>query len=87
MFGVSHGFSYPSLYSQVLDNIKKTDRAKGFAIGSLSFTSGGMFGTFIAGIFVDLFGYKYMFLVLALFVFSGFVTYIFNTNRFKFSFN
>lgn len=87
MFGVSHGFSYPSLYSQVLDNIEKTDRAKGFAIGSLSFTSGGMFGTFIAGVFVDLFGYKYMFMLLALFVFSGFVTYIFNTNRFKLNFN
>lgn len=80
LFGISHGFAYPSLYSIVIDNAGSTDRTKAFAICSLSFTAGGMIGTFLSGIIADIFSYTIMYLfvgILALSAFSVF-TYFYH---------
>ncbi len=75
LFGISHGFGYPSLYSIVIDNAGSTNRTKAFAICSLSFTAGGMFGTFISGIIADTFGYTIMYLFIAALAMSAFLIF------------
>ena len=78
VFGIAHGFVYPSLYTLVIDNVSQFDRSKGFAACSLAFTSGGMVGTIISGFFAEYFGYKIMFLILALFVILAILFFISN---------
>lgn len=77
MFGIAHGFAYPSLYSLIIDNTSDFARAKAFALCSFSFTSGGMFGTFLAGVIANVSGYRVMYSFLALVVLVGFFVFSF----------
>ena len=73
IFGCAHGFVYPSVYSIIIESNPKEARAKAFAISSVSFTGGGMIGSFVFGIVAEAFGFKAMFVSIALMVFLGFL--------------
>ncbi|NIP30095.1 MAG: MFS transporter, partial [Candidatus Dadabacteria bacterium] len=75
LFGVGHGFAYPSIYSIIIENNPIEARAKSFAISSLSFTSGGMIGSFIFGLIADYFNFRIMFFVIAMVVFITFIMF------------
>ena len=75
LFGVGHGFSYISIYSIIIESNPKEARAKSFAISSLSFTSGGMFGCFIFGVIATYLGFEFMFTVIAITVFVTFLLF------------
>ena len=73
IFGCAHGFVYPSIYSIIIESNPKEARAKAFAISSVSFTGGGMMGSFVFGVVAELFGFRTMFVSIALMVFLGFL--------------
>lgn len=81
LFGLGHGFSYPSIYTIIIESAGSASRSKSFAVGSLSFTAGGMTGSFIYGLIADFFGLKTMFIVIAITVFIMFL--IFNSYSIK----
>lgn len=77
LFGIGHGFAYPSIYTIIIESASDNSRARSFAISSLAFTSGGMTGSFLFGIIADYFGYKWMFIsisfsILLMFLFFNF---------------
>ena len=72
VFGCAHGFVYPSVYSIIIDSNPDEARARAFALSSVSFTGGGMAGSFAFGVVADLFGFRTMFVAIALMVFAGF---------------
>ena len=73
IFGCAHGFVYPSIYSIIIESNPKEAGAKAFAISSVSFTGGGMLGSFVFGIVAEFFGFRTMFVSIALMVFLGFL--------------
>ncbi len=75
IFGCAHGFVYPSIYSIIIESNPKEARAKAFAISSVSFTGGGMLGSFVFGMVAELFGFRMMFVSMALMVFLGFLLF------------
>ncbi len=75
IFGISHGFNYPAIYSIVIDNTDSESRSKAFALCSMSFTAGGMIGLFYAGILAEKYGYKVMYLVIAVVAFASFALF------------
>ncbi len=75
VFGVSHGFVYPSIYSIIIDSIVKESRARAFAISSVSFTGGGMLGSFAFGVVAEYFGFETMFFSMGILVFLGFAVF------------
>lgn len=81
MFGIAHGFLYPSLYSIIIDSVNDTSRTRAFAVCSLSFTAGGMAGTFTSGYIADIYGYAVMYFCIAAVVFTAFA--VFSTNYYK----
>ncbi len=76
IFGCAHGFVYPSIYSIIIESNPKEVRAKAFAICSVSFTGGGMLGSFIFGVVAELFGFRTMFFSIGFMVFLGFLFFI-----------
>ena len=76
LFGISHGFTYPSLYLLAMERAGDGVRAKVFAFCSLAFTCGGMLGTFIAGGTADALGYFAMYMGLAVFAFMAFAAFM-----------
>ena len=72
VFGFAHGFVYPSVYSMIIDSNPAGARARAFALSSVSFTGGGMAGSFVFGVVADFFGFRTMFVAVALMVFAGF---------------
>lgn len=72
MFGCAHGFVYPSVYSMIIDSNPAGARARAFAISSVSFTGGGMIGSFVFGVVADAFGFGSMFVSMGLMVFAAF---------------
>jgi MFS family permease len=62
LFGLSHGLVYPSIYALVIDLSPNVDRGKAFAICSVSFTLGGMLGSFIYGVVAEFLGFHIMYL-------------------------
>ncbi len=79
IFGCAHGFVYPSLYSIIIESNPKEARAKAFAISSVSFTGGGMLGSFVFGVVAELFGFRTMFVSIAIIVFLGFLFFARNS--------
>jgi|GEM_PF-1188037 len=75
IFGIAHGFVYPSIYSIVIDNVNAKSRTKAFALCSLSFTAGGMSGTFLSGIIAEDFGYLVMYLTISAIAFAAFIIF------------
>lgn len=84
LFGISHGFVYPSLYSIVIDNTRSVSRTRAFAICSLAFTGGGMTGTFISGLLAHYYGYTVMYLFLTGVLFVSFWIFAFYYRKGKF---
>ncbi len=76
LFGISHGFTYPSFYLLAMENSDKRARAKVFALCSASFTGGGMVGTFVSGGVAHLFGWFSMYMLLAAVSFAGFAVFL-----------
>ncbi len=76
-FGVSHGFTYPSLYLLAMEKSGKEARAKVFALCSVSFTCGGMLGTFASGILSQEFGYFSMYMALAAVSLVGLLVFLY----------
>ncbi len=79
IFGCAHGFVYPSIYSIIIESNPKEARAKAFAISSVSFTGGGMSGSFVFGVVAELFGFRTMFVSIAIMVFLGFLFFARNS--------
>ena len=79
IFGCAHGFVYPSLYSIIIESNPKEARAKAFAISSVSFTGGGMLGSFVFGVVAELFGFRTMFVSIAIMVLLGFLFFARNS--------
>lgn len=75
LFGISHGFTYPSLYLLAMEHSGGGAKAKAFAFCSVSFTGGGMLGTFASGVIADMAGYFAMYAALATVAFAGFVVF------------
>lgn len=75
LFGLAHGFVYPSIYSIVIDNVDSGSRTKAFALCSLSFTAGGMSGTFLSGIVAEGYGYLTMYLMISAVAFAAFILF------------
>lgn len=75
LFGIAHGFLYPSVYSIVIDTVREASRTRAFAICSVFFTAGGMFGTFSSGLIADYHGYQVMYLSIFLTALVGFVLF------------
>ncbi len=65
LFGISHGFTYPSFYLLAMEGSEQQSKAKVFALCSASFTCGGMLGTFVSGGFAHSFGYFSMYMFIA----------------------
>ncbi len=82
IFGVAHGFAYPSIYTIIIESAGSISRSKSFAVSSLSFTAGGMIGSILYGMVADFFGFRVMFSVIASTVFITF--FIFNSYSKKF---
>jgi len=61
LFGAGHGFIYPTLYALVIDSGNPANKGKLFSISSVSFTFGGMAGSFIYGIVASNYNYFVMF--------------------------
>lgn len=62
LFGLSHGLVYPSIYALVIDLSPNVDRGKAFAICSVSFTLGGMLGSFLYGVVAEHLGFQVMYM-------------------------
>lgn len=76
LFGLAHGFTYPSLYLLAMEESGNRARAKVFALCSASFTSGGMLGTFVSGVVANESGYFKMYLFLAGMALAGFFGFV-----------
>ncbi|WP_462137366.1 MFS transporter [Candidatus Mycalebacterium sp.] len=76
LFGIAHGFTYPSLYLLAMEESGNRSRAKVFALCNASFTSGGMLGTFISGIVANEFDYLTMYILLAGMALAGFFAFV-----------
>ena len=76
LFGISHGFTYPSLYLLAMEHSGGGAKAKVFAFCSACFTGGGMLGTFASGIVADMAGYSAMYAALAAVSFAGFAGFV-----------
>jgi len=84
VFGLSHGFIYPSIYALVIDLSPEVDRGKAFAICSVSFTLGGMLGSFIYGLVAEHFGFYAMYRVIGVVCLLGFLVFgLFGRDRDK----
>lgn len=77
VFGLSHGLVYPSIYALVIDLSPEVDRGKAFAICSVSFTFGGMVGSFLYGIVAEFFGFHTMYILAGLVCLVGFFVFSF----------
>lgn len=75
VFGLSHGFIYPSIYALVIDLSPQVDRGKAFAVCSVSFTLGGMLGSFIYGLVAEHFGFYIMYRVMGVVCLLGFFVF------------
>lgn len=81
MFGIAHGFLYPSLYSIIIDNVNDSSRTRAFAVCSLAFTAGGMIGTFSSGYIADIHGYAVMYFFITAVAFTAFA--VFSSNYYR----
>ncbi|QMU56329.1 MAG: MFS transporter [Candidatus Mycalebacterium zealandia] len=76
LFGIAHGFTYPSLYLLAMEKSGNRSKAKVFALCNASFTSGGMLGTFVSGIVANEFDYLTMYIFLACMALAGFFAFM-----------
>lgn len=82
LFGLSHGLVYPSIYALVIDLSPEVDRGKAFAICSVSFTLGGMLGSFIYGIVAEHLGFHIMYMAAGCVCLIGFLGFsVFGKDR------
>jgi len=77
LFGVGHGFIYPTLYALVIDSGNPTNRGKLFSISSVSFTFGGMAGLFIYGIVASNYDYFVMFRLMGIVCALSFILFLY----------
>ena len=75
LFGLSHGLVYPSIYALVIDLSPNVDRGKAFAICSVSFTLGGMLGSFIYGVVAEHLGFQVMYMAAGGVCLMGFLVF------------
>jgi MFS family permease len=75
VFGASHGLLYPSIYALVMDLIPQGEKGKGFSICSMSFTVGGMIGSFVYGVVAEHRGYPFMYALAGLVCVLGFIIF------------
>ncbi|MBI2487822.1 MAG: MFS transporter [Deltaproteobacteria bacterium] len=75
LFGLSHGLVYPSIYALVIDLSPNVDRGKAFAICSVSFTLGGMLGSFIYGVVAEHLGFHVMYMAAGVVCLIGFLVF------------
>lgn len=75
LFGISHGFTYPSFYLLAMEKSPGRAKAEVFALCSASFTCGGMLGTFVSGGLAHAFGYFHMYMFLACVALAGFLVF------------
>lgn len=75
IFGASHGLLYPSIYALVMDLIPQSEKGKGFSICSMSFTVGGMIGSFVYGVVAEHKGYSFMYTLAGLVCLFGFLIF------------
>ena len=75
LFGLSHGLVYPSIYALVIDLSPNVDRGKAFAICSVSFTLGGMLGSFIYGVVAEHLGFQVMYMAAGAVCLIGFLVF------------
>ncbi len=75
IFGLSHGFMYPTLYALVIDFAGEANRGKAVAICSAAFTGGGMLGSFINGVVAESYGFVAMFLSMGAISLIGFIVF------------
>jgi Arabinose efflux permease len=73
VFGLSHGLVYPSIYALVIDLSPDAERGKAFAICSVAFTLGGMWGSFIYGVVAELSGFRAMYQMAGVVCLLGFI--------------
>ncbi|MGQ0792470.1 MAG: MFS transporter [Deltaproteobacteria bacterium] len=75
IFGLSHGFVYPSVYALVIDLSPVRDRGKAFAVCSVSFTFGGMIGSFAYGLVAEHEGFYAMYKLMGAVCLIGFFAF------------
>lgn len=73
LFGVGHGFLYPTLYAIIIENGNPSMRGKLFSISSVSFTFGGMAGSFLYGIFAEHYDFYHMYRLMGTICISGLI--------------
>jgi len=76
IFGFGHGILYPSIYAIIIETMPSHYRGFSFALSSVSFTSGGMIGSFAYGYIGEYFGLSNMFLILSVVCFTGSLPFI-----------
>ncbi len=75
LFGISHGLAYPSVYALVIDLAEEGERGKAFSICSMSFSMGGMFGSFAYGYVAEYWGYMLMYILAGMVCLFGFALF------------
>lgn len=83
VFGIAHGFIYPTMGAMVVD-ISGTEKGKGLSLYSGSFSFGFTLSSIISGYITKHYGYENMFVLSGIFVLTGLaIFYYINTKNNK----